>query len=62
MIVGNRVKTKHDFLSSGIITAVVEDIGFVVRLDEKAPNEYAYNTHEVLLFDEDIELEVKEVK
>jgi len=62
MKVGDRVKTKHDFLSGGIITAVVDDLGFIVRLDIPAPNEYAYNTREVLLFDEDIELEVKEVK
>ena len=57
MKVGDRVKTKHDFLTNG---EIIEDtaIGFVVRLDGKAPNEYAFNTREVLLFGEDLELEI----
>lgn len=55
---GDRVRLpKYDFLSDGrIIKEAPYGIGYVVRLDEYAPNEYAYNTNEVLMFAEDIEV------
>jgi len=56
MEVGDRVKTKHDFLSNGNIITVHEGFGYIVKLDEKAPNEYAWETDELLMFEEDLEL------
>ena len=53
---GDRVKTKLEFLSDGFIKRVVPGIGFVIKLDEKAPNAYAYDTDEVLLFSSGIEV------
>ncbi len=59
--IGDRVKhIDHPFLSHGHIIKVVNNFGYVVyvvKLDEKAPNEYAYNTDEVLAFSSDIEEE-----
>ena len=57
MKVGDRVKTRHKFLSDGVIKKIIPHVGYMVHLDEKAPNEYAYETHDVLLFPEDLELE-----
>ena len=59
---GDRVRTKYDFLSDGeIIKTIrysesVDVFGYVIKLDEKAPNEYAYETDEVLLPPEDVRL------
>lgn len=55
---GDRVKTKHKFLSDGEITREIPGVGYMVRLDEKAPNEYAHNTSDILLFPEDLEIEL----
>jgi hypothetical protein len=56
---GDRVKHKYPFLSDGEVVKVVEGafIGpaYIVKLDEKAPNTYAWNTDEILCFAEDIE-------
>lgn len=57
-----RVKFKDkDFLSNGYIKKVVgggaDFIAYIVKLDEKAPNEYAYETDEVMAFADDIEEE-----
>ena len=56
MKVNDRVKIiDHDFLSDGYIKRFI--VGFViVKLDEKAPNEYAYDTDEVLMFECNLEL------
>ena len=59
--VGERVKFKEkDFLSNGVVKQVLKNGGFrvyIVKLDKKAPNEYAWNTDEVLEFGTDLELE-----
>ena len=57
MKVGDRVKTKHDFLSNGEIIRKIPNVGFIVKLDEKAPNEYSWETDEVLMFPSYLELE-----
>lgn len=54
---GDRVKTKHKFLGDGEITRVIPGVGYLVRLDEKSPNDYAYETKDILLFPEDLEVE-----
>ena len=46
----------HDFLSNGFIQSVVDGVGFIIKLDEKAPNTYAWETDEVIMFPEDVEL------
>ena len=56
MKVGDRVKTRHEFLSEGTVLKDIEGLGYIVKLDEKAPNEYAWNTDEVLLFPNDLEI------
>ncbi len=56
MKVGDRVKTKHEFLSDGEIIDDVGGLGYIVKLDKKAPNEYAWDTYEVLMFEDDVEL------
>jgi hypothetical protein len=59
--VGDRVKFKgKDFLSNGVVKQVLKNGGFrayIVKLDKKAPNEYAWNTDEILEFGADLELE-----
>ena len=57
MKAGDRVATEHDFLSNGVILRKVEGLGFIVKLDKKAPNTYAWNTDEVLLFGNQLRLE-----
>ena len=58
--VGDRVKfTDKPFLSDGYIKKIITSFGgdvIIIKLDEKAPNEYAYNTDEVLSFGNDIEV------
>lgn len=55
---GDRVKhINHPFLSAGSIKTVMPDFGYIVKLDEKAPNEYAWDTDEVLAFPSYIEAE-----
>lgn len=45
----------HDFLSDGYILKVIPEINAcIIKLDEKAPNAYAWNTDEVLMFDDDL--------
>lgn len=61
MNIGDRVTMpEHPFLSDGVIIKVVSSmLGgklYIVKLDEKAPNNYAYETDEVLMFPKDIEL------
>lgn len=58
--VGDRVSIpSRDFLSNGEIIKLLREINAaIVKLDEKAPNEYAYNTDEVLMWFVDLELEV----
>ena len=47
---GNRVKIlNHDFLSDGFIKDIFIPHYYLIKLDEKAPNEYAYETDEVLI-------------
>ena len=55
--VGDRVTLpNHTFLSGGEIIKIFDGVGAVVKLDVAAPNEYAYNTSEVLMFESEIEL------
>ena len=60
--VGDRVKFKDkDFLSNGAIKKVVAGqfsaAAYIVKLDKKAPNEYAWDTDEVLAWPNDLEKE-----
>lgn len=60
--VGDRVKWKDKpFLSNGYIMKVVTSpLGgcyYIIKTDEKAPNEYAWDTDELLAWSEDIEKE-----
>ncbi len=56
MKVNDRVKIiDHDFLSDGYIKRFIGGMA-IVKLDEKAPNEYAYDTDEVLMFECNLEL------
>jgi len=53
----------HDFLSNGYILRILPDDGitfYVIKLDVKAPNTYAWETDEVLMLQEDIKLEKKD--
>lgn len=61
--VGDRVSIPSmDFLSNGEIIKLHRAAkAAIVKLDEKAPNEYAYNTDEVLMWLVDLELEVNTV-
>ena len=62
MVKGDRVEIiEHSFLSDGFI---LKDWGvgmFTIKLDEKAPNEYAWETDEVLMFDYNLKV-IKEDK
>lgn len=55
---GQRVKfIDKPFLSDGCVKKVVRSFGskyYIIKLDEKAPNEYAWETDEVLSFGCDI--------
>ena len=60
--VGDRVKFKdNDFLSNGSIKKVISvhfsTAAYIVKLDKKAPNEYAWITDEVLAWPTDLEKE-----
>jgi len=63
--IGDRVKhIDHPFLSAGAVTGVLggkvnspSGLMYLVKLDEKAPNEYAWDTDEVLAFSEYLEAE-----
>jgi hypothetical protein len=60
--VGDRVKWKDkDFLSNGYVLKVrnsgLGGLLYIIKTDEKAPNEYAYNTDELIAWPNDIELE-----
>ena len=57
--VGQRVTLpSHDFLSNGVIKENIPSMrATIVKLDEKAPNEYAWNTDEVFMWWVDIEEE-----
>ena len=58
--VGDRVTMPSlEFLSAGSIIRILKGMNAViVKLDEKAPNEYAWETDEVLMWMVDIEEEV----
>ncbi len=61
--INDRVKWKDKpFLSNGCVLKVVTSpFGghyYIIKTDEKAPNEYAYNTDELLAWPNDIEKEV----
>lgn len=48
------------FLSNGYIKKIVKSFRwscYIVKLDEKAPSEYAWDTDEVMAFPSDIEAE-----
>ena len=54
--VGTRVRyLDHPFLSDGYIKQVISGLGDIIKLDKKAPNEYAWDTDEVIAFPSDIE-------
>ena len=59
--IGDRVKwVDTPFLSNGTIKKVVDGFGsiaYIVKIDEKAPNTYAYETDELLAFPNDLEFE-----
>jgi len=51
--------TDKPFLGDGYILRIIdtyEEDYYVIKLDKKAPNEYAWDTDEVLSFGDDIEL------
>ena len=50
--INDRVAIKdHDFLSDGYVLEAWEGINAcIIKLDEKAPNSYAWETDEVLMF------------
>lgn len=60
MKINDRVKfINKPFLSDGYILRIFVSFGaptYIIKLDEKAPNEYAWNTDEVLSFGSDIEV------
>lgn len=45
-----------DFLSEGYILKIIPHLGYIVKLDKKAPNTYAYETDEILVFADMIKL------
>jgi hypothetical protein len=53
--IGTRVSTTHNFLSDGVIKDLIKSycgsyvVYYLIKLDEKAPNQYAWETDEVLL-------------
>ena len=54
MKTGDRVEIiNHPFLSDGYIKEHLNGL-FIVKLDEKAPNEYAWETDEVLMFEHNL--------
>jgi hypothetical protein len=57
---GDRVRfTDKPFLSDGFIEKITTSFSgdiYIIRLDEKAPNEYAWETDQVLSFGNDIEV------
>jgi hypothetical protein len=60
--VGDRVKWKDkDFLSNGYVLKVMNSglggLLYIIKTDEKAPNEYAWNTDNLIAWPNDIELE-----
>lgn len=58
--VGDRVTIPSlEFLSAGSIIRILKGMNAaIVKLDEKAPNEYAWETDEVLMWIVDLEEEV----
>ena len=48
------------FLSDGVVIERIGDckglIGYTVKLDRKAPNEYAYETDTIFVFPDDLEV------
>lgn len=59
--VGDRVKwADKAFLTNGKVIKVVNyfgNVAYIVKTDQKAPNEYAWETDELLAFPTDIEPE-----
>lgn len=57
--IGQRVELpNHPFLSRGFVKSNMAGLrASIVKLDEQAPNEYAWNTDEVLMWWVDIEEE-----
>lgn len=57
---GDRVRfTDKPFLSDGYIKKIITSFGgdiYNIKLDKKAPNEYAWETDEVISFGNDIEV------
>lgn len=59
---GDRIKFKNKtFLSNGTIIETIhifDEVSYLIKLDEKAPNEYVWNTDEILELDSyDLEYE-----
>lgn len=58
--VGQRIKwLDKDFLSDGYIKKIIPSHGihvYIIKLDSKAPNAYAWDTDEVLSFGGDFEI------
>ena len=57
--INTRVRPKLDFLSEGIVIGYYDATNgkrvYFVKLDEKAPFSYAYDTDEVMLTAEELE-------
>jgi hypothetical protein len=57
--VGTRVHIRdHDFLSDGYVKEVIGSslaTAYIIKLDEKAPNTYAWETDEVFMYPEHLE-------
>tara|TARA_R110002096_G_C14476946_1_gene713518 strand:- start:153 stop:353 length:201 start_codon:yes stop_codon:yes gene_type:complete len=55
--IGDRVELhNHSFLSDGHILQILGVDMFIVKLDKKAPNEYAWETDEVVMFAHDLKV------
>lgn len=50
----------HPFLSDRYVMKYLDGFGYWIKLDKKAPNTYAFNTDEILMFPEDVVAVIKE--
>lgn len=50
----------HPFLSDGYVMKYLDGFGYWIKLDKKAPNTYAFNTDEIVMFPEDVVAIIKE--
>lgn len=48
----------HSFLSEGYVLRILDGFGYIIKLDKKAPNTYAWDTDEIFMFPDDV-VEIK---